>query len=392
MRIAPTFGDAFVTTECPPHYFEAESARIRLCRHFGVASLAAFGCDQLPLAISAAGAILAYLERMNPALLPLLTGLRTYDPRGHVEIDGRTWRALEVLEPATHGGQAGGATLLQTLDLTRTAPGARLLRRTLTQPLKDRATLEERLDAIAELHEDVALREQLGALLDSAPDLERLTARIVQGAAYPREVLALAAGLSRAPALRSALKRCASAGLQQLAASLDSCDEARELIERAIEDPQNGTGRLLRRGYSAELDALASSASEAKQWIAALEQSERERTGVKSLRVGYNKVFGYYIEVSKPNLSRVPDNYQRRQTLANGERYITERAARARGRRAERGGEDRRAGARPVSGGAARGGELSGAAAWNGGGAGATGCLARAGRGRGGAWLHCDPN
>ena len=127
---------AFVTTDCPPHYFEAESARIRLCRHFGVASLAAFGCDQLPLAISAAGAILAYLERMNPALLPLLTGLRTYDPRGHVEIDGRTWRALEVLEPATHGGQAGGATLLQTLDLTRTAPGARLLRRTLTQPLK----------------------------------------------------------------------------------------------------------------------------------------------------------------------------------------------------------------------------------------------------------------
>jgi DNA mismatch repair protein MutS len=318
------FWRSFVTTDCPPHYFEAESARIRLCRHFGVASLAAFGCDQAPLAISAAGAILAYMERMNPALLPLLTGLRTYDPRGHVEIDGRTWRALEVLEPATHGGQVGGAALLQTLDLTRTAPGARLLRRTLTQPLKDRATLEERLDAIAELHSDAALREQLGALLDGAPDLERLTARIVQGAAYPREVLALAVGLSRAPALRSALKRCASTGLKRLVASLDSCDEARELIERSVEDPQAGTGRLLRRGYSAELDALASSASEAKQWIAALEQSERERTGVKSLRVGYNKVFGYYIEVSKPNLSRVPNNYQRRQTLANGERYITE--------------------------------------------------------------------
>jgi DNA mismatch repair protein MutS len=315
---------AFVTTECPAHYFEAESARIRLCRHFGVASLAAFGCDQLPLAISAAGAILAYLERMNPALLPLLTSLRTYDPRGHVEIDGRTWRALEVLEPATHGGQVGGVTLLQTLNLTRTAPGARLLRRTLTQPLKDRALLEERLDAIAELHTDAALREHLGALLYGAPDLERLTARIVQGAAYPREVLALSAGLSRAPALRSALRRCVSTGLQQLAASLDSCDEARELIERAVEDPLNGTGRLLRHGYSAELDALASSASEAKQWIAALEHSERERTGIRSLRVGYNKVFGYYIEVSKPNLSRVPDNYQRRQTLANGERYITE--------------------------------------------------------------------
>jgi DNA mismatch repair protein MutS len=315
---------AFVTTDCPTHYFEAESARIRLCRHFGVASLAAFGCDQAPLAISAAGAILTYLERMNPALLPLLTGLRTYDPRGHVEIDGRTWRALEVLEPATHGGQASGATLLQTLDLTRTAPGARLLRRTLTQPLNVRAVLEERLHAIAELHADTALREQVGALLDGAPDLERLTARVVQGAAYPREILALAAGLARAPSLRSALRRCSSAGLQQLAASLDACDEARALIERAIEDPHNGTGRLLQRGYSAELDALASSASEAKRWIAALEQSERERTGIRSLRVSYNKVFGYYIEVSKPNLSRVPDNYQRRQTLANGERYVTD--------------------------------------------------------------------
>jgi DNA mismatch repair protein MutS len=314
----------FVTTDCPPHYFEAESARIRLCRHFGVASLAAFGCDQLPLAISAAGATLAYLERMNPALAPLLTGLRTYDPRGHVEIDGRTWRALEVLEPGIRGDHTRGATLLATLDLTRTAPGARLLRRTLTQPLKDRALLEERLDAIAELHADAALREQLGALLDGAPDLERLMARIVQGAAYPREVLALAAGLARAPALRSALKRCASTGWQQLVAALDSCDEARDLIERAVEDPQNGTGRLLRRGYSAELDTLASSSSEAKRWIAALEQSERERTGIRTLRVGYNKVFGYYIEVSKPNLSRVPDNYQRRQTLANGERYITD--------------------------------------------------------------------
>src|SRR5262249_1272103 len=127
-----------------------------------------------------------------------------------------------------------------------------------------------------------------------------------------------------APSLRTALKRCASTGLRQLGASLDSCDEARELIERAIEDPQTGTGRLLRRAYSAELDALASSPSEAKRWIAALEQSERERTGIRSLRVGYNKVFGYYIEVSKPNLNRVPDTYQRRQTLANGERYITD--------------------------------------------------------------------
>jgi DNA mismatch repair protein MutS len=316
-----------VTTECPPHYFEVEGARIRLCRHFSTATLAAFGCDQLPLAISAAGAILAYLERMNPALLPLLTSLRTYDPRGFVEIDGRTWRALEVLEPGAvagmNGRQAHAATLLETLDLTRTAPGARLLRRTLTQPLKDRAQLEDRLDAVSELHAQAGLREQVGALLDGAPDLERLTARVVQGVAYPREVLALAAGLARAPSLRSALRRCASAGLQRLAATLDSCEEARSLIERAIEDPQTGSGRLLRRGYNQELDALASSAGEARRWIAALEQSERERTGIRSLRVGYNKVFGYYLEISKPNLSRVPPDYQRRQTLANGERYIT---------------------------------------------------------------------
>ena len=177
----------------------------------------------------------------------------------------------------------------------------------------------------------MALREQLGALLDSAPDLERLTARIVQGAAYPREVLALAAGLSRAPALRSALKRCASAGLQQLAASLDSCDEARELIERAIEDPQNGTGRLLRRGYSAELDALASSASEAKQWIAALEQSERERTGIKSLQASATTRSSATTSRSRSRTcASVPDDYMRKQTLTNAERYITPELKRAR--------------------------------------------------------------
>src|SRR5262249_8448147 len=155
------------------------TARVRLCRHFKLPSLASLGCDDQPLAVAAASAILAYLERMNPVLLRLLTDLRTYRADGYVEIDGRTWRALEVVQPAHPLGPARPsppqpATLLATLDATRTAMGARLLRRTLLQPLQDRLALEERLDAVEELFDDPMCRQQVAAVLDGLPDLQRL--------------------------------------------------------------------------------------------------------------------------------------------------------------------------------------------------------------------------
>ncbi|HEY7849021.1 MAG TPA: DNA mismatch repair protein MutS, partial [Ktedonobacterales bacterium] len=316
-------------TPCSDTWFEEDGARRRLRRHFGVATLVAYGCEHLPLAIVASGAILAYLERMNPTLLPLLTDLKTYDTAGFVEIDGRTWRALEVIEPtrvAPHHGGSGRqapATLLATLDATRTAMGARLLRRSLLQPLRDRAALEERLDAVAELHAHTAMRQHLASALDGLGDLERLIARIVHGSAVPREVFGLEGALARVPIIATALRDTSVVALARLRDDLDACPRARELILRALAEPGVGTGRLIRAGYNAELDTLAQSAAEARQWIAMLEADERERTGIRSLKVGYNKVFGYYIEVTTPNLSRVPENYQRRQTISTGERYVT---------------------------------------------------------------------
>jgi DNA mismatch repair protein MutS len=316
-------------TPCSDTWFEEDGARRRMRRHFGATTLVAYGCEHLPLAISAAGAILAYLERMNPTLLLLLTDLKTYDTAGFVEIDGRTWRALEVIEPARAAHHARGgsrqtpATLLATLDATRTAMGARLLRRSLLQPLRDRDTLEERLDAVAELRQNTAMRQYLTSTLDGLGDLERLIARIVHGSAVPREVFGLESALARVPIVATALREATASALVRLRDDLDACPRARELIVRALAEPGAGTGRLIRAGYNAELDVLAQTAAEARQWIATLEADERERTGIKSLKVGYNKVFGYYIEVTTPNLRRVPDDYQRRQTISTGERYVT---------------------------------------------------------------------
>jgi DNA mismatch repair protein MutS len=313
-------------SSCADDIFDPESARIRLCRHFGVATLAAYGCERLPLATAAASAIVQYIERVNAPLLALLSDLRAYDTRGFVEMDAHVLRALEVVEPAraeSGGANQQGATLLATLDATRTPMGARLLRRTLLHPLRDRAALETRLDAVAELVSRISLRQRLAPLLAGLGDLERLAARIAQGAAVPRELLALASGLGRAPAVVEALVECAATALGETRAELDPCAEARDLILRAVADPGEATGRRLRAGYSADLDALVDSASETRQWIAALEGLERERTGIRSLKVGYNKVFGYYIEVTRPNLARVPDDYQRRQTIATGERFVT---------------------------------------------------------------------
>ena len=318
----------YTLRDCPDHYFDAERADRELCRHFGVATLDVFGCRRRPLAVAAAGAIVAYLQRMNPALASSLVGLRYYSTDGFVAIDPRTWRALEAVEPASvepmrDGRSPARTTLLDILDATRTAMGARLLRRTLLQPLKDRAAIESRLGAVAELHANPWLRETLGSVLDGVADVERLVARVIHGSATPRELHALAASLDHVPPLRSALATTEAAALRALATALDPCEHARDLIRTAVADPQSDSRRTLLPGYSAELDTLIEGAASARQWIAALESTERERTGIKSLKVGFNSVFGYYIEVTRPNLDHVPPDYQRRQTLAHAERYVT---------------------------------------------------------------------
>ncbi|HEY7347376.1 MAG TPA: DNA mismatch repair protein MutS [Ktedonobacterales bacterium] len=307
-------------TTLPAAAFEPEAAAHRLCRHFGVRTLEAYGCASLPLAVAAAGAILAYLDKMNPALLSLLIGLRTYATDTFMVLDAHTQRNLELLEGA-RGGPKG--SLLAILDQTRTAMGGRLMRRVLTQPLIDLVELNRRYDALEELIDRPSLRARLGSLLDGLGDLERLAGRVRQGTAIPRELLALRELLNVVPHLQTALGSTTAELLQEVSETLEDCPELTALIERAITTGEDNEGRTIRRGYSADLDTLIDSISESRRWIAGLETAERARTGIKSLRVGYNKVFGYYLEVSHANSSRVPADYLRKQTLVNGERYIT---------------------------------------------------------------------
>jgi DNA mismatch repair protein MutS len=307
-------------TTLPAAAFEPETAAQRLCRHFDARTLEAYGCAHLPLAVAAAGAILVYLEKMNPTLLKLLIGLRTYATDTFMMLDAHTQRNLELLEGA-RGGTKG--SLLAILDQTRTAMGGRLMRRVLTQPLIDLVELNRRFDALEELIDRPSLRARLGGLLDGLGDVERLAGRVRQGTAIARELRSLRELLLVIPHLQTALGSTTAEMMQDVAETLDACPELTALIERAIATDGDTEERTIRRGYSADLDTLIDSISESRHWIAGLEAAERERTGIKSLRVGYNKVFGYYLEVSHANSSRVPADYLRKQTLVNGERYIT---------------------------------------------------------------------
>ncbi len=313
-------------THCAPYFFQYEAAQARLCKHFGVQSLEAYGCGQAPQAIAAAGAILAYLGKMNVSLLTLLTGLRSYSTSSYMVLDAHTQRNLELLQGTRSGALQG--SLLGVMDRTITPMGARQMRRTITQPLLDLHELNKRLQAIEELYERPAIRTRFAMCLQDLGDLERVSARIRQGSAVRNEVLGLRDYLHVIPTLCDLLQSCETELLQELAEELDACPEVSDLIDRALmrrdeEDEAGDDGRLIRAGYHAELDKLFSSIRGSRRWMVALEAHERQRTGIKALKVGFNKVFGYYIEVSNANLKLVPDDYMRKQTLVNAERFIT---------------------------------------------------------------------
>lgn len=314
-------------TFCPPHFFEVEAARTRLCRLFGVQSLDAYGCSQAPQAIAAAGAIAAYLEKMNAKLLSLLTCLRSYRTTSYMTLDAHTQRNLDLLQSARNGGIAG--SLLGVLDRTITPMGARQVRQAITQPLLDLARIEARLDCVEELYESPALRGRFTMHLQRLGDIERIAGRIRQGTAVPREVLALREYLQAIPQVQTAMRGCNASLLVELASELDVCPDATALIDRALarDDDDEGEerydGRVIRAGFHAELDEAMASIRDSRRYIATLEMRERERTGIKALRVSYNKVFGYSIEVSNSKRDLVPPEYMRKQTLVNAERYIT---------------------------------------------------------------------
>jgi len=328
-------------TPYDPWRFELETARRALLDHFGVATLEGFGIASWPAAIRAAGALIQYLQETQPAALKQLTHLHAYSTAAFMTLDPATRRNLELNE--TTRGRTTKGSLLWVLDATETAMGGRLLRQWLNQPLLDLEALVARQDAVAALHANVPLRAQVRAALHKVADMERLAGRAVQGVAGPRDLLALCASLEQVPALRSAVEQSAYAGdnsqrsalsgqpsavssrLSALISALDPAPDVVALIAQAIaaDAPATPGEGTIRPGFSAELDEVRALARGDRDWVARLERTERERTGIKSLKVGYNKVFGYYLEVTRPNLDQVPPHYIRKQTLVNAERFIT---------------------------------------------------------------------
>jgi DNA mismatch repair protein MutS len=317
---------AFPSTSTDPQNWALDPARRRLLKHFSAASLEAYGCARLPLAVRAAGALIAYISETNRSALTQLTRLVTYSTEQYMTLDPHTRRNLEISE----GHEGRRNSLLWVLDDTRTAMGSRLLSRWLNQPLLDLSRLNARLDAVEAFVDSALLRVELRGLLNNLPDLERLCTRAVQGTAGPRDMIAIKTAVDRLPEIRSLLTRIEGEGPAKVLGSLvnriQPCDDISDLIGRAIaDDPPAilGTGDAIRPGFSPELDTLRSASRDAKGWIAGLEAQEREKTGIRSLKVGYNKVFGYYIEVSNANTESVPSDYIRKQTLVGAERYVT---------------------------------------------------------------------
>ncbi len=298
--------------------FDPETAREAICRQLGVRSLEGFGLDEMPAAIGAAGAIISYVERSNRSLLGLLSGIRTYRVGTYMSLDRYTRGSLELLESVRSGGVRG--SLLWVLDHTQTAMGGRLLRRMLGQPLLEVEPLNERLDAIAELYELPVLRQQLRTVLSKIGDIERVSGRVRQGIAVQRDLLALRDSLRSLLEINATLCDATSPELVRVRDAVDPCADIADRIDRAVAETGD---RIIKQGWSEELDEMIGSIRSSREWIATLEGLERDRTGIKSLKVGYNKVFGYYIEISNANKALVPAEYIRKQTLVNAERFIT---------------------------------------------------------------------
>ncbi len=279
--------------------------------------------DEWPLGVRAAGAILAYLEDRSPGAARVLTSLEPYRASGFLMLDEKTQANLELLQ-SFDGDRRH--SLLGVLEPTVTAMGTRELRKGILYPLLDEHEIRRRQEAVQELLEGPDVRRKLRETLRGIQDLERLSGRVVSRSASPRDLVAVKDTLRVLEGVRRELQPCGSALLAKLRSGLRSVPEVVELVERAVVDEASTTtrgGGFVRSGFDAELDALSAIRGNAKSWISELQHSERQRTGIPSLKVRYNKVFGYYIEVTKANLPNVPEDYIRKQTLINGERFIT---------------------------------------------------------------------
>ncbi len=308
----------------PDWRFELDTARTELLQHFQTISLDGFGCEHLPSAISAAGALIYYLNETQKQEVEHIVSLHTYTLSDFMVLDADTQRNLELTASIRDGSTKG--TLLEVLDQTVTAMGGRKMRQCLLQPLLDEKEIEERLGAVDELKTQINLQEELREALGQMYDVERLISRISLGSVNGRDLHSLKDSLRLIPDVKTQLQDCNSAMLVSLNDTLNSLPELVELIEQGIHPNPPATireGGVICDGYNEELDELRQIVGEGKDWIAAMEAEERKRSGIQSLKIGFNQVFGYYIDVTKPNLDMVPDHYIRKQTLRNSERFIT---------------------------------------------------------------------
>jgi DNA mismatch repair protein MutS len=294
--------------------FDPTRGKQRLLDSLGITYAASVGADESPLAVGAAGVVIDYLKQNQNQVVPGSLTVRTYSPDATMPLDAATVRNLEL--PA----------LTSLIDHTRTPIGARRLRAWLGAPMRDAESIELRLGAVDELVSSATLRDRLGVVLKDVGDLERLASRAALGRANARELVALRHSLEAIPAVQEALTACKALAVRELAADISAAPElAAELALALVDDPPvvARAGGAIRRGYDGELDGIVEASRTAREWIGALEAAERQRTGIRSLKVGFNKVFGYYIEVSNANSVPLPTDYIRKQTLTGAERYLT---------------------------------------------------------------------
>ena len=304
--------------------FDTHQGRQMLLDHYEVHSLKGFGLEDLKVATGCAGAALAYLLETQKDDIIHLKPIRVYQPQDYLIVDSATQRSLELLTTMSEGERGG--SLLSVLDATVTAMGGRLLKQWIVHPLVNIAEITERNEAVEEFVGAHQKRQILRSVLSGVFDLERLIGRLSCATATPRDMKALSDSLGKVPELRAVLEDSTSKLLRELCDSLDDLDDVTDLISKAIVEHPPATvteGGIFRDGYNERLDELKRLVRGGKSWIASLQQQEIDRTGITSLKVGYNKVFGYYIEVTKPNVHLVPEDYQRKQTLVNAERYVT---------------------------------------------------------------------
>ncbi len=314
-----------IISRAPGWVFERDYATGLLCGQFGAASAEALGLEAMPHGLMAAGAALYYLRENRKSAIPHIRDIRVYERTEHLALDPATRRNLEITATMAEGRKNG--SLLGCLDRTSTAMGTRRLKQWLSYPLVGLEPIRQRLDAVGELLEAASLREEVVARLKEIADLERLNGRIGMASASGRDLRALHDSLRHLPGLLDLLQPLETPLLRQLATTIDPLDDIRALVERGIvESPPFSLreGGIIAPGFHAELDELRAISSEGKGFIARLEAQEKARTGISTLKIRYNRVFGYSIEITKSNLANVPPDYVRRQTLANAERFITD--------------------------------------------------------------------